>query len=41
MKKNGVMHKSLIRPLATPLVRQHKNQNRLYDDPDSDKWSDY
>ena len=41
MKKNGVIHSSLIRPIAKPLVLKTKSQFRLLDDPDSDKWNNY
>ena len=39
--KNEVIHSSLIRPIATLLVRKNKIQLRLLDDPDSDNWNDY
>ena len=41
MKKNEVIHSSLIRPIAKLLVPKNKNQFRLLDDPDSDKWDKY
>ena len=41
MNKNGVVDTILIRPLANLLLRQNKNQFRLYDDPDSDNWIDF
>ena len=39
MKKNGVLHSSLIRPIAKLLVPKSKSQFRLLDDPDSDNWN--
>ena len=41
MKKNGVVHSILIRPIAKHLVPRNKSQFRLLDDPDSDNWNDY
>ena len=41
MNKNGVIHSSLIRPIAKLLVPTNKSLFRLYDDPDSDNWKDY
>ena len=41
MKKNGVIHSSLIRPLAKLLVPTNKRHFRLFDDRDSEKWNDY
>ena len=41
MNKKEVIHSTLIRPIAKPLVPKNKNQFRLLDDPDSDNWNDY
>ena len=41
MNSNGVIHSSLIRPIAELLVPTNKSQFRFYDDPDSDNWKDY
>ena len=40
MNKNGVIHSSLIRPIAKLLVPTNWSQFRLYDDPDSDDLND-
>ena len=41
MNENGLIHRSLIRPIAKLLVPINKSQFRLNDDPDSDNWNDY
>ena len=38
LKKNGVIHSSLIRPIAKLLVPAIKSQFRLFDDLDTDNW---
>ena len=37
MNKNGVIHSTLIRPVAKLLVPSNESQFRFHDDPDSDK----
>ena len=41
INKNGVIHSSLIRPIAKLLVPKNKSQFRLSDDSDGDNWNDY
>ena len=40
MNENGIIHSSLIRPIAKLLVPENNSQFRLYDDPDNDTWND-
>ena len=41
MNKNGLIHSSLIRPIAKLLISTNKSKFRLRDDPDSHNWNDY
>ena len=41
MSKNGVVHPSLMRAIAKPLVSSNKSQFWLYDVPDSNNWNHF
>ena len=41
MKRNEVIHSSLIRPLAKLLVPKNKSQFQFLDDRDGGNWKDY